>query len=295
MSKHQQKFDDPYTIRRRKTFKDHTKRYKKVYHPYLPAILILVLSLAIFLSTSRSTEQVLSDATEISANSLLEETNQERSAHGSPDLKFNNLLGEAAQNKADDMAKRDYWSHNTPDGKQPWQFINKEGYKYSVASENLAYGFNSSAEAIDAWMQSDSHRNAMLDKAVDDVGFGISTSLDYQNKGAQTIIVAMYAHPQTGFGGAANAGGGERLSEQDGGKVTFAQSISGLDNTVASFIVGGLAGGLIVFIFAKNIVLIRRKYKQGKKFILHHPAYDLTALSVIVLLVVLSRTSGFIQ
>lgn len=292
MSKHQQKFNGPYTIKRRKTFKEHSKHYKKVYYPYLPAILIFILSLAIFTTTSRSTEQVLSDATDISANSLLEQTNEVRAENGSAELKFNELLGVAAQNKADDMVKRDYWSHNTPDGKQPWQFINNEGYKYSVASENLAFGFNSATEAVDAWMKSDSHREAMLDKSVNDVGFGISTSLDYQGKGAQTIIVAMYAHPQSGFSG---AGAEERLSAQDGGKVTFAQSISGFGSNLTSFVVGSLAGGLIVFIFAKNIVLIRRRYIQGRSFILHHPAYDLTALSVIVLLVVLSRTSGFIQ
>lgn len=292
MSKHQHKFNDPYTVKRRKTFKEHSKRYKKVYYPYLPAILISILSLAIFTTTSRSTEQVLSDATDISANSLLEETNEIRLENGSADLEFSELLGNAAQNKADDMAKRDYWSHGTPDGKQPWQFIHNQGYRYSVASENLAFGFNSATEAINAWMKSGSHKEVMLDKAVNDVGFGISTSLNYQNKGAQTIIVAMYASPQAGFG-AANIG--ERLSAQDEKKVTFAQSISGVNNSITSFIVGGLAGGLIMFIFVKNIVLIRKKYIKGKRFILHHPAYDLTALSVIVLLAVLSRTSGFIQ
>lgn len=290
MSKHQQKFKDPYTIKRRKTFKEHSKKYKKVYYPYLPAILIFILSLAIFTTTTRTTEQVLSAATDISASRLLEETNDIRSENESPQLTFNERLGAAAQNKADDMADRDYWSHNTPDGKQPWHFINKEGYRYAVASENLAFGFNSATEAIDAWMKSDTHKQAMLDKAVNEVGFGISTSLDYQDKGAQTIIVAMYASPQTGAAAVA-----ERLSAQDEKKVTFAQSISSFNNTLTSLIVGALAGGLIMFIFAKNMVLIRKKYKQGKKFILHHPAYDLTALSVVVLLVVLSRTSGFIQ
>jgi hypothetical protein len=221
----------------------------------------------------------------------LDETNEIRSENGAAGLEFDELLGEAAQNKADDMAKRDYWSHNTPDGKQPWQFINNQGYRYSVASENLAFGFNSAEEAIDAWMKSDSHRKAMLDKSVNDVGFGISTSLDYQEKGAQTIIVAMYANPQVA--GVANTT--ENLFTQSEEKVTFAQSISGFNNTLTTLIIGGLAGGLVVFIFAKNMVLIRKKYKKGKNFILHHPAYDLTALSVIVLLVVLSRTSGFIQ
>lgn len=293
MSKHQQKFKDPYTVKRRKTFKEHSKKYKKVYYPYLPAILIFILSLAIITTTSRSTEQVLSDATDISGSSLLKETNEVRSENGISELEYNDLLGEAAQHKADDMVKRDYWSHDTPDGKQPWQFINEEGYKYSVASENLAFGFNSGGEAIEAWMKSDSHRKAMLDVGVDEVGFGVSTGLNYQDKGAQTVIVAMYAHPQTGFGKVANAA--ERQTDRGDQKVTLAQSISGLNNTVASFVLGGLAGGLIVFIFAKNLVLIRRKFKMGKNFILHHPAYDLTALSIIVLLVVLSRASGFIQ
>lgn len=290
MSKHEQKFKDPYTIKKRRTFKDHSKRYKKVYYPYLPAILIFILSLAIFTVTSRSAEQVLSDATDISAHKLIEETNEIRLKNDSPELTFNELLGAAAQNKADDMADRDYWSHNTPDGKQPWDFINKEGYRYAVASENLAFGFNSASEAIDAWMKSDTHRQAMLDKAINEVGFGISTSLNYQNKGAQTIIVAMYASPQAS---AANITGSSPA--QDEQKITFAQSISGFNNNLTSLVVGALAGGLIMFIFAKNIVLIRKKYKQGKRFILHHPAYDLTALSVVVLLVVLSRTSGFIQ
>ncbi|MEX2014485.1 MAG: CAP domain-containing protein, partial [Candidatus Saccharimonadales bacterium] len=285
MSKHQQKFKDPYTLKRRKTFKDHNDRYKKVYHPYLPAILIFILSLAIFTTTSRSTEQVLSAATDISASRLLNETNEVRLENGASELKFNELLGEAAQNKADDMAKRDYWSHNTPEGKQPWQFVNDQGYKYSIASENLAFGFNSADEAINAWMKSDSHRKAMLDKSVYDVGFGISTSLNYQDKGAQTIIVAMYASPQVA--GVANST--ENLITQNEEKVTFAQSISGFNSNLTTFIIGGLAGGLVVFIFAKNIVLIRRKYIKGKNFILHHPAYDLTAFSVIVLLVVLSR------
>lgn len=291
MSKHQQKFKDPYTIKRRKTFKEHSKKYRKVYYPYLPAILILILSFVILASTSRSTEQVLSAATDISANKLLEETNEIRLENGTNKLKFNDLLGRAAQSKAEDMADRNYWSHTTPDGKQPWQFITSQGYRYSIASENLAYGFDSASSAINAWMKSKSHKEAMLDETVQDVGFGISTSLDYQNKGAQTIIVAMYASPQTGLG--ATSTGSLAASEEK--KVTFAQSISGFNNTTTSFIIGGLAGGLIVFIFAKNIVIIRRKYKQGKNFILHHPAYDFTAISVIVLLIVLSRTSGFIH
>jgi len=37
-------------------------------------------------------------------------------------------LDSAAQAKANDMAARSYWSHNTPDGQTPWTFMTAAGY-----------------------------------------------------------------------------------------------------------------------------------------------------------------------
>ena len=46
------------------------------------------------------------------------------------------------------MSKNQYFSHNSPDGKTPWQFIKKEEYNYIIAGENLALNFTSS-EAVE--------------------------------------------------------------------------------------------------------------------------------------------------
>ena len=52
--------------------------------------------------------------------------------------------------KADDMAKRGYFSHTTPDGKNPWYWLNLAGYKYSYAGENLAVNFIDSKDVNQA-------------------------------------------------------------------------------------------------------------------------------------------------
>ena len=50
-------------------------------------------------------------------------TNQDRAENDAPPLVESNLLDKAAQMKADDMATRGYFSHITPDGKDPWYFF----------------------------------------------------------------------------------------------------------------------------------------------------------------------------
>lgn len=139
---------------------------------------------------------VLGYATSVNTTSLLQETNIQRGNNGRAALALNSQLNAAAQEKANDMAARDYWSHTTPEGREPWQFISAAGYAYSYAGENLAYGFATSADAVTGWMNSPTHRDNLLNVNYVDVGFGYANSPNYQGDGEQTIIVAMYAAPQ---------------------------------------------------------------------------------------------------
>jgi hypothetical protein len=95
------------------------------------------------------------------------------------------------------MIARNYWSHTTPDGQEPWVFIDNSGYDYSKAGENLAYGFATSSDAVGGWMNSPSHRANMLDTAFSDVGFGFANGSNYNGDGEQTVVVAMYGSPHT--------------------------------------------------------------------------------------------------
>jgi len=183
----------------------YTKHYVKTYWPYLPMLLVVFVGL-IFggRPASAGHRGVLAYATSISISDLLSNTNAQRSASGAAGLLNNSKLNSAAQSKANDMIARNYWSHETPDGKQPWVFIQAAGYSYTKAGENLAYGFATSADTVTGWMNSPSHRANMLDEAFSEVGFGFANSSNFNNSGPSTVVVAMYGKPQVLASGSTN-------------------------------------------------------------------------------------------
>ena len=80
--------------------------------------------------------KVLDYAASMSTSGLLSSTNSTRSSSGISALSLNAKLNAAAQAKANDMASRNYWSHNTPEGNPPWVFVNAQGYSYQKLGEN---------------------------------------------------------------------------------------------------------------------------------------------------------------
>ena len=174
-----------------------TKTFMKVYWPYMP--LAIIVSLGLIFSTvwqPRNHKGVLAYATSMSNGALLAATNQQRNTNGVASLAINGELNQAAQAKANDMATRDYWSHNTPEGNPPWVFFANAGYAYTKAGENLAYGFTTANDAVTGWMNSPEHKANLLDSQFIDVGFGFAESSNYQGTGPETIVVAEYGRPQ---------------------------------------------------------------------------------------------------
>ena len=132
---------------------------------------------------------VLGETSRLDGKKVIELINKIRHENGLKRLKVNPLLSQAARMKANDMIKRGYWSHKTPEGKSPWVFIEKAGYQYQVAGENLAKGFRSDQELVKAWVRSPLHRKNLLDKDFQEVGIGI----DYGKlNGVYTSVVVLY-------------------------------------------------------------------------------------------------------
>lgn len=173
---------------------------KKRLLKYLPAAFLFLLAFTIhspLLSSQPPGRGVLSYATSVSIGDLLNQTNSQRSGNGIASLGLNGQLNSAAQAKANDMVNKNYWAHVAPDGKQPWDFITAAGYSYTAAGENLAYGFETSADTVTGWMNSPPHRENLLNSIFTEVGFGIANSSNYVDSGPQTVVVAMYGHPQS--------------------------------------------------------------------------------------------------
>lgn len=267
-------------------------QFRALLRAYVPLILVVAVALVINDQWLMNAHGVLGASTAISPSSLLADTNVQRSTYSEKDLTLNTDLMNAAQAKANNMVKLNYWSHDTPSGQPPWVFIQKAGYNYHKAGENLAYGFPSSAAVMNAWMHSPDHRANILDNSFTNVGFGIAYSPDYQNQGPQTLVVAMYGEPATltastnPLSDSASIASTQRLS--------WAQLIIGNDS---AWIAVGV--GLITLILASYLLFNHgRRWKrlitQGEAFIVHHPLVDFTLMCLIMFGLVISSTAGYI-
>jgi len=131
-------------------------------------------------------------ASEINREGVITLINKERAERGLNTLSLNNRLQTAAQWKADDMIEKDYWEH-FHQGKSPWQWMKEAGYDYLDAGENLAIDFNELEPMHQAWMNSLTHRDNIINSKYQEVGIGIAAG-DFE--GHETIIVVqMFGNP----------------------------------------------------------------------------------------------------
>jgi len=131
---------------------------------------------------------------------VVDMTNQERSSLGLGELKVDEALRKAAQAKADDMASKGYFAHQSPDGKNPWYWIDQTGYTYKAAGENLAVNFDYSKDIVNAWMNSPTHRANIVKAKYQEIGIGIAEGF-YQGR-PTVFVVQMFGTPkgEMGFG-----------------------------------------------------------------------------------------------
>lgn len=122
------------------------------------------------------------------ASDVIEMVNQQRVKNNLPALKTNPKLMEASRNKVEDMVANSYFAHISPiDGKKWSTFIRNSGYDYIEAGENLANGFDNTPDLVNAWMNSPTHRDNILNPNVDETGLAVKSGyLD----GYPTIFVA---------------------------------------------------------------------------------------------------------
>lgn len=119
-------------------------------------------------------------------------TNQARGELNRKPLSTNSKLMNAAQTKAEDMAKQHYFAHTAPDGTTAWDYINKTGYSYEIAGENLAITNETADAVINGWLNSTTHRENLLNSQYNDFGIGMATYGAYQGHNNTSVIVAFY-------------------------------------------------------------------------------------------------------
>ena len=126
---------------------------------------------------------------------VLDLVNQERTKSGAPGLVVQEKLAAAALAHSTDMACRGFFSHNNPDGKTAFDRIQALGYQFLNAGENIYGGdgaLNSPEMALQTWLNSPSHKKAMLNPEYTEAGMGVVYLQDSQLGAYYTIV---FGHP----------------------------------------------------------------------------------------------------
>jgi uncharacterized protein YkwD len=105
---------------------------------------------------------------------------ERRRAAGRSAWRNDDRLGLAARRHADDMVDRDYFSHESPGGRDVMDRVRRTGWAARRsrwrAGETLAWGLGSRStprSLVAAWMRSPGHRRILLDTGFDAAGIGV--------------------------------------------------------------------------------------------------------------------------
>jgi uncharacterized protein YkwD len=118
----------------------------------------------------------------------LDLANQDRSRRGFSPLRPDSLLSKAAQRHAEDMLRRGYFSHYSPEGRTPTDRFAAVGGRKGAAENifmlrdsslgNAPIGADRLAFFEQGWMRSPGHRQNLLDRRYGRFGFGLAVSGD---------------------------------------------------------------------------------------------------------------------
>lgn len=185
-----------------KRFKNHfVPSEENVYRPHILRKPWLIFFLAIILTTEGvfitdllARQSALDFLAAVLPGEVIALTNAERTDYNVGRLSENATLDAAAQAKANDMAAKGYFSHNGPDGKEPWAWVKGAGYDYQYAGENLAVRFTGSSDVVNAWMASPSHKANIVKPVYTDIGVGVAQGM-FQGEPA-TFVVQYFGAPR---------------------------------------------------------------------------------------------------
>lgn len=176
----------------------HKKKHRKAHllsHKALALYIALFIFLQFGFAMLRTTQPgVLGTTSSITRQDIINLTNVQRQQYGLPVLKENSLLDKAAEDKAKNMFAENYWAHFSPSGKSPWVWFRQEGYDYIYAGENLARGFTTSKDTMDAWMASKmGHRENILGSNYQEIGIAVEDGI--LNGEKTTLVVQLFGTP----------------------------------------------------------------------------------------------------
>lgn len=113
--------------------------------------------------------------------------NEYRRKNGLNELKPANRLQDVADLKANDLVENNYFSHVSENLGTPFEMLESNNIQYTVAGENLAGNVNSS-KAVEAWINSPTHKANILDEEFKYTGISVVESPVYGKVFVQIFV-----------------------------------------------------------------------------------------------------------
>ena len=96
--------------------------------------------------------------------------NLERAKENISPLQLDEELNLVAKIRAEEIVS--YFSHTRPDGRSCFTVLNENGVSYRTAGENIASGYSTPEMVVKAWMDSEGHRENIMNPNFTKIGIG---------------------------------------------------------------------------------------------------------------------------
>lgn len=103
---------------------------------------------------------------------IFEMTNVYRSRHSVEPVALEETLELVARKHSEDMAMQNYFSHESPEFGDLEDRLEEILIDYESAGENIAANYYDAAEVVHGWLNSDEHRNVLLEEDFTHLGVG---------------------------------------------------------------------------------------------------------------------------
>ena len=127
--------------------------------------------------------------------------NARRAEAGLPALTASEPLAIAARGHSEDMGRRRYFAHDTPDGREPADRIGTAGYPRTgvTVGENLAWGEETAGTPVaivKGWMESPGHRANILRPEFREIGIGFAYDPPQPVPGRVAVYTTNFGGPR---------------------------------------------------------------------------------------------------
>lgn len=147
------------------------------------SLIVFGILVATHLLQAQQAPETSKKAAQSGAKIVVDLTNKFRQEQKLSPVKNNAKLAATAQKFANFMARTDQYGHEA-DGRKPADRAKAEGYEYCIVLENIGWRYRSKDIDYDlagewltqAWKESPTHRDHMLDADVTETGVGIAKS-----------------------------------------------------------------------------------------------------------------------